>query len=624
MKTTHKKSFWKTLLNLGKKFFLNNNKNKESKNEEFIEIKKNKFDYTNTYYFQFSKFGNFPKNKTELQEILGEDLDFWIVKLAYFFNIYKDIVPTYKDRATVFCIPTTNKKLVSFYGSSIEVSHIIRMLVKIKGLVCVDNSFHYNPRIKKQNFCRKYAYNKEIEKLILELNSEINNEHNRVLDCKQNEIKTNDSIVFPATFGTFAKTEVEFINVLGRKSKYWLPRIFKFFELYKNKLQEHIQDSSTDVPIIEFSRNDIKLLNTSFRIGASGIIRKLVEIKCLVPAEVHWFSRYYVFNKKLWKLISDMNLKFQRIPIVEQTLFNCNNNSLNNNIKTDCLYTDTNIQISNNHPINQQNSDNKTEETKQYDVSPDIFEGFPKTKKQLLKALGLKNDVWTSKISTFFESYKDETDDSSKEVPIIEFGFKHNKLPKPIISSSFYKFKNILLKIKAIVRVENPNDRIKYYGNTHKKYAYNKELEKLILNNYNQQYNPLNFTPSDFGDFPKTKTELLCRLKRYSSNTIFKMISFFEFFKDTTKDCDYTEDPSKKVPMIYINTNNNLLQKKIGLSSNRMGSLRVSRLIKELIDIDALVCVDNSWSRSVSIPKQYAYNKAMEKLFLELKIEDIY
>ena len=155
------------LLNYSHELFLNLKKFKDSYRREIQKIK-----------FSPADFGDFPRTENEILKVLGRQSKNWIPKLASFFEEYKHLTSNYlKDpskEVSILNISCTNKNLNSIFKNKQTISNLIKKLIEIKGLVCVDSDYIFEFS-KNKNKCRAYAYNKEIEKLILKMNSNYDN-----------------------------------------------------------------------------------------------------------------------------------------------------------------------------------------------------------------------------------------------------------------------------------------------------------------------------------------------------------------------------------------------------------------------------------------------------------------
>lgn len=112
------------------------------------------------------EFDNAPKDEKELSALLGRKENVWIKNLASFFaqfagvtNIEKPILP----------LSTRNKRLLALYKTPMSVSMVLKKLQEIGGLKCVSDKIRFNGKGKGQNKCRIYAYNKDVERLVLKI-----------------------------------------------------------------------------------------------------------------------------------------------------------------------------------------------------------------------------------------------------------------------------------------------------------------------------------------------------------------------------------------------------------------------------------------------------------------------
>ena len=113
----------------------------------------------------------------------------------------------FSDGLTVMPIATTNKRLISIWGSPKEVSRAIKFMCNIGLLAEYDDSYQFKAYYGKDNKCKQYAYNYDTEQQIKEY-------------CKDNNINkyqiTNITIVdiFAVKDISFEQTEVRFSSKL--------------------------------------------------------------------------------------------------------------------------------------------------------------------------------------------------------------------------------------------------------------------------------------------------------------------------------------------------------------------------------------------------------------------------
>lgn len=104
---------------------------------------------------------------------------------------------------TVMPIATTNKQLISIWGSQREVSRGISFMVKIGLLATYDDSYQYKAYYSKDNKCKLYVYNYETEQKVKE-------------HCIQNNINKYQALnitivrIFESRDISFEKAEVRF------------------------------------------------------------------------------------------------------------------------------------------------------------------------------------------------------------------------------------------------------------------------------------------------------------------------------------------------------------------------------------------------------------------------------
>lgn len=138
--------------------------------KEEIIAEDNSFNYNLTNIEEDYK--NFPLyNKDDIKFILGRK---WlsILKRIYVF----DEMVKYCISNNPFCeykFSTCNQKLLIWFGSSCNISKLIRFLTEIGLLIVSNPHFHFNPENKNENICRKYFFNKkqalELRKIFKEL-----------------------------------------------------------------------------------------------------------------------------------------------------------------------------------------------------------------------------------------------------------------------------------------------------------------------------------------------------------------------------------------------------------------------------------------------------------------------
>lgn len=113
----------------------------------------------------------------------------------------------FSDGLTVMPIATTNKRLISIWGSPKEVSRAIQFMCRIGLLAKYDDSYQFNAFYNKDNKCKQYVYNYNTEQQIKEY-------------CSNNNINkyqiTNTTIVdiFAVKDIPFEQTEVRFSSKL--------------------------------------------------------------------------------------------------------------------------------------------------------------------------------------------------------------------------------------------------------------------------------------------------------------------------------------------------------------------------------------------------------------------------
>ena len=113
----------------------------------------------------------------------------------------------FSDGLTVMPIATTNKRLISIWGSPMEVSRAIKFMCNIGLLAEYDDSYQFKAYYGKDNKCKQYAYSYNTEQQIKEY-------------CKDNNINkyqiTNITIVniFAVKDISFEQTEVRFSSKL--------------------------------------------------------------------------------------------------------------------------------------------------------------------------------------------------------------------------------------------------------------------------------------------------------------------------------------------------------------------------------------------------------------------------
>ena len=116
-------------------------------------------------------FGDFPRTEKALLDLLGWKWKVCLGNAVAFFNHFKEVTSNYlkpgkRRPVSVLEIASTSKPLGAIFGGQRNVSRVLRVIQKIKGLVVADEYFRYtgNRRQRRGIF---YAYNKEVEKLVL-------------------------------------------------------------------------------------------------------------------------------------------------------------------------------------------------------------------------------------------------------------------------------------------------------------------------------------------------------------------------------------------------------------------------------------------------------------------------
>jgi len=129
------------------------NKDKLDRNDKYFEFKPSR----PTKQVEFIPY-NIPQ--TRKNKSLKEQL----AKVLAFIDLNKQ--RRFSDGITVMPIATTNKKLLSIWGSPINVSRAIQFMISIGLLADYDSSYQFNAYYQKDNKCKQYAYNYETEQSI--------------------------------------------------------------------------------------------------------------------------------------------------------------------------------------------------------------------------------------------------------------------------------------------------------------------------------------------------------------------------------------------------------------------------------------------------------------------------
>ena len=170
------------------------NQNKLNKNDKYFEFKPTR----PTKPVEFIPY-NIPQ--TRKNKSLKEQL----AKTLAFIDLNKQ--RRFKDAITVMPIATTNKKLISIWGSPMNVSNAIKFMISIGLLAEYDTSYQFCAYYQKDNKCKQYAYNYETEQLVKQY-------------CKDNNINKyriiNTTIVktFAVEDTPFEQSEVRFSSKL--------------------------------------------------------------------------------------------------------------------------------------------------------------------------------------------------------------------------------------------------------------------------------------------------------------------------------------------------------------------------------------------------------------------------
>ena len=127
------------------------NKDKLDRNDKYFEFKPSR----PTKQVEFIPY-NIPQ--TRKNKSLKEQL----AKTLAFIDLNKQ--RRFGDGITVMPIATTNKKLLSIWGSPMNVS--IKFMISIGLLAEYDSSYQFNAYYQKDNKCKQYAYNYETEQSI--------------------------------------------------------------------------------------------------------------------------------------------------------------------------------------------------------------------------------------------------------------------------------------------------------------------------------------------------------------------------------------------------------------------------------------------------------------------------
>ena len=142
--------------------------------------------------------------KTRKQASLKEQLS----KVLAFIDLNKQ--RRFNDGLTVMPIPTTNKRLISIWGSQREVSRAIKFMCNIGLIAVYDETYSYNNKNRgKKNISKKYVYSIEVEEQIKEYSSK-----NNINKYKIKNIRTIVDIFENIKDMPFVQTEVRFSSKL--------------------------------------------------------------------------------------------------------------------------------------------------------------------------------------------------------------------------------------------------------------------------------------------------------------------------------------------------------------------------------------------------------------------------
>jgi hypothetical protein len=126
-------------------------------------------------------------------------------KVLAFIDINKQ--RRFSDGVTVMPIATTNKRLISIWGSPMYVSNAIKFMISIGLLAKYDETYQYNAYYQKDNRCKQFAYSYETEQQIKEYC--INNDINKYQIINTTIVKT-----FAVKDISFEQAEVRFSSKL--------------------------------------------------------------------------------------------------------------------------------------------------------------------------------------------------------------------------------------------------------------------------------------------------------------------------------------------------------------------------------------------------------------------------
>ena len=146
-------------------------------------------------------FNSFNIPQVHKQSSLKEQLS----KVLAFIDFNKQ--RRFSDGVTVMPIATTNKRLISIWGSSMNVSRAIKFMCNIGLLAEYDNRYQFNAYYNKDNKSKQYAYNYETEQRIKEYCSNNNINKYRI-------INTTIVNIFAVKNISFEHTEVRFSSKL--------------------------------------------------------------------------------------------------------------------------------------------------------------------------------------------------------------------------------------------------------------------------------------------------------------------------------------------------------------------------------------------------------------------------
>lgn len=121
--------------------------------------------------FHEEDFKNAPSSEDELLKRLGHRWKYNLSRLGSVIEVYKHITANYlKDSTkfpTILSIACTNKTLLGIFGNKMNVSEAIRLGRRVCLVQCVSEKYRFGNF--RWRFSKQYAWNKSIEKTILNL-----------------------------------------------------------------------------------------------------------------------------------------------------------------------------------------------------------------------------------------------------------------------------------------------------------------------------------------------------------------------------------------------------------------------------------------------------------------------